>query len=296
MEQTTFGKNLSKTRKALGMTQEQLAKKMNVSPQAVSKWEKTNYPDSELLPVLAKALNTSLDYLFGLKDKEEEVDIEQLITDEIHKTKPEKRAELMMRMFYSAECAYNDYVVKKMTLPETLDLETYAELKTNNELAIARLNKDLQYFCFLAIPENGVNSYADSSPNMVRLFRMLADEEALRIIYYMGSGVRNRMHSKEIISQRLNIPIDHVSKIMDRLDRFGLVWRVSAEISDDPPILYGYTYSSPLTMILTLAKSLTNYIQFCEPFIDKWNTGAFRMPDKKTETPIPQVSYWENDE
>lgn len=106
----------------------------------------------------------------------------------------------MMRMFYSAECAYNDYVVKKMTLPETLDLETYAELKTNNELAIARLNKDLQYFCFLAIPENGVNSYADSSPNMVRLFRMLADEEALRIIYYMGSGVRNRMHSKEIIS------------------------------------------------------------------------------------------------
>lgn len=262
MAQSVFGKNLARIRKSLNMTQEQLANKLNVSPQAVSKWEKSNYPDSELLPKLARTLNTSLDVLFGLKSDDNKVDIEQLITDEIHRAKPEERSKIVMRMCYSIIGAFNEFIVNKMTLPESFDLETYAELRTDKEIAIARLNDDLRYFCFLSIPENGVNSYTGVSQGMVRLFKMLADENALRIIYYLGSGVRNRMHSKEIISQRLNIPIEIVSRVIDRLDRFGLVWRISAEISDNPPILYGYTYSTPLIMILALAKSLTNYIQF----------------------------------
>lgn len=298
MQQTVFGKNLARIRKANGMTQDQLAQKMKVSPQAVSKWEKTSYPDGELLPRLAKTLHTSLDVLFGLKEKDEEIDLEQLITDEIHRTAPDKRADLMMRMFYSALSAYNNYIVTKMTLPERLDLETYAELKTDNEIALARLNDDLRYFCFLSIPPRGLSGYikADQNENMVRLFRMLADEEMLQIIYYLGSGVRNRMHSKEVISERLGIPIEHVSRAMDRLDRFGLVWRVSAEITNNPMILYGYTYSMPLTMILTLAKSLTNYITFREPFIDQWTQGAFHMAGSHSGEPIPQVSVWEQDE
>ena len=62
-----FRINLVKRRKALGLTQEQLAARLNVSPQAVSKWENSSYPDGELLPQLAKELNTSLDSLFGVK-------------------------------------------------------------------------------------------------------------------------------------------------------------------------------------------------------------------------------------
>lgn len=298
MNQTEFGKNLARIRKSLGMTQEQLAIKMKVSPQAVSKWEKTSYPDGELLPRLAKTLNTSLDVLFGLKEKDEEIDLEQLITDEIHRTAPENRSELMVKVFYSAVSAYNNHVVTKMTIPERLDLETYAELKTNHEIALARLNRDLRYCCFLSIPPRGLSSYIrpDENENMVRLFKMLADEDMLKVIYYLGSSVRNRMHSKEVISERLGLPIEKVSRLMDRLDRFGLVWRVSAEITGNPMILYGYTYSVPLTMILTLAKSLTNYINFREPFIDQWTQGAFQTAGSNTETPIPQVSVWENDE
>lgn len=64
---TAFRKNLVNRRKELGLTQEQLAQKMNVSPQAVSKWENTSYPDGSLLPLLSETLNISLDELFGLK-------------------------------------------------------------------------------------------------------------------------------------------------------------------------------------------------------------------------------------
>lgn len=296
MGNTVFGRNLAKRRKALGLTQEQLAMRLNVSPQAVSKWENVSYPDGELLPILAKTLNTSLDVLFGLKDTEEEVDVEQLITDEIHRTKPEERSKRMMRMFYTALCAFNDYTCAKAELPEHFERETYAELRTDREIAISRLNENLQYFCFLSIPESGVNSYIEASQSMVRLFKMLADEQAIRMICYLGNVIRNRMHSPNVVAKRLNIPLEKTQKIMDQLDRFGLVWRVSAELGEEPTILYGFTHNTPLTLLLTLAQSMTNYIQFVEPFVDRWHAGAYRMPDKSNTDPIPQISTWDSEE
>ncbi|MFQ7536648.1 MAG: helix-turn-helix domain-containing protein [Clostridium sp.] len=52
-------------RKQRGITQEELAKAMQVSTQAVSKWECGGTPDAMLLPRLADYFNVSIDYLFG---------------------------------------------------------------------------------------------------------------------------------------------------------------------------------------------------------------------------------------
>jgi transcriptional regulator with XRE-family HTH domain len=62
----SFGNRLSDLRKKKGWTQEELAKKLNVSPQAVSKWEKdVSLPDVGLLASIASILDTSIDYLLG---------------------------------------------------------------------------------------------------------------------------------------------------------------------------------------------------------------------------------------
>lgn len=59
-----FGDNLNKLRKTKGLTQEEFAKAMGVSFQAVSKWERgETYPDIELLPAIANYFNTSIDSL-----------------------------------------------------------------------------------------------------------------------------------------------------------------------------------------------------------------------------------------
>ena len=61
-----IGNNIADRRKALGMTQQALAEKLNISFQAVSKWENgVSYPDVSILPVLASALNVSIDSLLG---------------------------------------------------------------------------------------------------------------------------------------------------------------------------------------------------------------------------------------
>lgn len=61
-----IGKNILKMRKQLGMTQEELAGRLNVSFQAVSKWENgVSMPDVSTLPLLAKSLGCSIDSLLG---------------------------------------------------------------------------------------------------------------------------------------------------------------------------------------------------------------------------------------
>jgi len=67
----TLGSRITQKRKALGFTQEELAEKLSVSAQAVSKWENDlSCPDITLLPTLAKILSTTVDELLTGKNDE----------------------------------------------------------------------------------------------------------------------------------------------------------------------------------------------------------------------------------
>lgn len=75
MEQKeTLGKRIAALRKEKGLTQEQLAEKVGVSAQAVSKWENDiSCPDITLLPLLADLFDVSVDELLGVKPVEPHV-------------------------------------------------------------------------------------------------------------------------------------------------------------------------------------------------------------------------------
>ena len=61
-----FGDNLKTIRKAKGYTQEELAIKLNVVRQTVSKWEKgLSVPDADTLCKIADVLETSISELLG---------------------------------------------------------------------------------------------------------------------------------------------------------------------------------------------------------------------------------------
>lgn len=67
----TLGERIAYHRKNCGMTQEQLAEKCSVSPQAVSKWENDlSAPDISLIPKLAELFRVTTDELLGVKKAE----------------------------------------------------------------------------------------------------------------------------------------------------------------------------------------------------------------------------------
>lgn len=86
----SLGNNIKYARKKLGLTQEELAEQIGVTPQAVSKWEKgTGMPDISMIVPLAQTLSVSTDTLFGLVETnlDDSVyltitkDLEQIVAD-----------------------------------------------------------------------------------------------------------------------------------------------------------------------------------------------------------------------
>ena len=67
-----FGENLKKIRKTKGYTQEELAIKIHVVRQTISKWEKgLSVPDADTLSKLADVLEINVSELLGSEIKEE---------------------------------------------------------------------------------------------------------------------------------------------------------------------------------------------------------------------------------
>ena len=73
----TLGKRIVYHRKRLSLTQDQLAEKLGVTAQAVSKWENDlSCPDISVLPMLADIFEISLDTLLGRESYSEPVEAE----------------------------------------------------------------------------------------------------------------------------------------------------------------------------------------------------------------------------
>lgn len=72
MDAGKTGRFISERRKAINLTQKELANKLNITDKAVSKWERgLSFPDISILIPLAEILNISLyDLLIGGNDAE----------------------------------------------------------------------------------------------------------------------------------------------------------------------------------------------------------------------------------
>ena len=93
----TLGRRIARLRLARTATQERLAKELNVSPQAVSKWENDiNYPDISLLPDLARFLGVSVDELLsGASASTQETAAAQESTAEVVSVAADEPAEIV---------------------------------------------------------------------------------------------------------------------------------------------------------------------------------------------------------
>lgn len=92
MNNQDFGKFISKLRKEKGLTQIELAEKINVSDKAISRWENgKNYPDIEILENLGKELGVSISELIACKKiettKEAELETAKVYVKEVNKTR-----------------------------------------------------------------------------------------------------------------------------------------------------------------------------------------------------------------
>ena len=140
----TFGQRFLKLRKARNLTQEDIAKKLNISAQAVSKWENdVSSPDISLLSDIASIFNITIDELLG---------------KEINKTEvlPEgKRKDINSMMLY-INILSTDGDKVKVNLPMTLIIAcvnsgiNISKVSSNNKL------NEIDFTQIISLVEQGV--------------------------------------------------------------------------------------------------------------------------------------------
>ena len=81
-EMETIGKNVKRLRGERKWTQEELAERLNVSAQAILKWENGNgLPDISQVVPLANVFGVSTDVLFGLEGTDDSDRVAEMIRD-----------------------------------------------------------------------------------------------------------------------------------------------------------------------------------------------------------------------
>lgn len=141
----SIGTRIAEARKRKGLTQDQLAEAMGVSPQAVSKWENDiSCPDITLLPQLADYFGISVDDLLRGQTAPEA----QIVPEE------ERKDFNKMMLRINVLSAQGDKV--KVNLPMPL-LKTGLQIGMNMEnMGNYDALKDIDFDAILKMVENGV--------------------------------------------------------------------------------------------------------------------------------------------
>ena len=132
--------NIKRIRKSKGLSQEELAIKLNVVRQTVSKWENgLSVPDSDMLITLADELNTSVNVLLGETVTESMIDDLKVISKKLEVINLQLAKRNMVkiktiRLILIALCAFIVLVFIALTIMQS----SYLRWNYNNpELAVA---------------------------------------------------------------------------------------------------------------------------------------------------------------
>ena len=80
-----FGETLKDLRHKAGMTQKQLADRLWLSNATVSYYEQSvRYPSPDILVKLAGVFHVTTDYLLGIENKKQTLDVTDLTDEDIH--------------------------------------------------------------------------------------------------------------------------------------------------------------------------------------------------------------------
>ena len=232
----SIGDKIKELRLKNRVTQEELATKLNISTQAVSKWENGGYPDLDLVPEIANYFNVTTDFLFDrvgvlLSDD----DIEKILIRHIYSLKREESFKRIFKLGYIMSVAIRNGDMD-LHLNE-YDIDSYDErwntsaVVEANGVAITSLIKN-NYFFSIFPKSDGYKKIFDSKEKQIKLCKYLSNELFYDALVFLYSHEHKNFTEKLLINE-LNYNKDDSIDILNKLKEFKFIKEKIVEVDGE---------------------------------------------------------------
>lgn len=228
MSHDVLCENITKYRELAGLSQSELGRRLNISSQAVSRWERGGMPDVTMLPRIAEVLNCSPNDLYGYMSPSQET-VEEILAQDLRCTPPEQRFRRATQLswhlmkitgslvdngvnsFYDVATSCEDSDLNTDTSNAPL---TDCSLILYNGLMQASVASGFKYVLMMQEPENGFGEVMRNVSDYQRFFRLFCKDHRLAVFllgYTLPSG---QLFTRDYICEQLGISDETAQEIL----------------------------------------------------------------------------------
>lgn len=254
----SLSENIRKFRIEKNMTQEQLADRLGVSSQAVSKWETSEtYPDGSLLVLLANTLGVSLDKLFGNQHLNV-ADISISLMNLIDKEPYENKFDLARTL-----CWYIEKGLFGHINDEDNSFDDVISVKNDSYILNDRgftqvSNGKAPFFSVFPEPDCGWGEVIGDGEEMRKIFECLSSPETMKAILFIHRNKPYYVFEDAVLARECDIPKECLEKVIFDLSSLQLLVRKDINIDDKDFVLYETRPSHKIIALLLFAQNM-NY-------------------------------------
>ncbi|MCL2404349.1 MAG: helix-turn-helix domain-containing protein [Defluviitaleaceae bacterium] len=248
MNNYNIGTNIAELRKEKGITQETLADAVGVTGQSVSKWEGGGSPDTMLLPVIADYFGVTIDRLFGRKTRDTSSLMDDVI-ESIASLPEDKRLSNVYNYCKNFVLAFSGglltpemfehmYREIQTMAKETGEDVNYGRVETTEGAVSIGLSEDLPYFMIMPEPTKGWGHKLSFKEEYIKLFKLLSDPDALRLLFYLYQREGETAFTSKLIQKKLGIPLEKAEDTLKKFKEYDIV--IASEVEMDDAIVATY--------------------------------------------------------
>lgn len=256
-----LSKNIRQLRLQKNMTQEQLASSLNISAQAVSKWETgENSPDSALLLPLAHELGVSLDELFSNKDVFM-ADISKKIISLMKNTHACERLNRARDIGWQIERGLFSCLMEldEKYNPDELKNCRHSSYIINDYGFTLVSNGRSPFFAVFPEPEEGYGETVRDGEEARRIFECLSSPETMRAIIHIHKNSGSYIFERDALAAECGIEEKALDKVINDLLTLNIIYsKNELNINNQARTLYFAHPSHKLIALILMAHEL-NY-------------------------------------
>ena len=259
MSVETIGKQIASLRKEKGVRQEELAKFVGVSAQAVSKWENGGVPDVELLPKIADFFSVSIDRLFNRSISDS--NLQSALMKKIIETPDNQKIKVDFDLCWDIERAlypYYKYIDKDSIEDYAEEFDgkgVYSSIKRNDGFTLMGISDCHKYFLLVPDPRSTNEAYFGEI-DYPAFFKDMSDRTFFDACVFLNQRDANKAFTPMLLVKNLGIDAQKADEILKTLEKYHLVYTSQIEMDDELKTVYRFSPTPSFVALLIFAREI----------------------------------------